>query len=181
MQTAYSAILQARDLNAEFVFLQSSKLLRETDQPYKAIQDIDNALKSKIPANIASKEWADDPNNPVVSPDGLPTPLAKVRSVVRLHAADREADLRLGRPHFVVLGGCMSPVVSSTTTSFELIWRPANLHRGELYIDDCPDPAIEPMCSRRCRRWESPHYYLGRYWDARTEDLATRHQTPTTL
>ncbi|KAI5476130.1 phosphatidylinositol 3-/4-kinase [Pseudohyphozyma bogoriensis] len=57
-QTAYSAILQARDLSdpkdpsSPFVFLQDSKLLRASDQHYKAIQSIDNALTSRIPPDF---------------------------------------------------------------------------------------------------------------------------------
>ncbi|ORY85369.1 hypothetical protein BCR35DRAFT_264576 [Leucosporidium creatinivorum] len=66
-QTAYSAILQARDLNAEFVFLQSAKLLMATDQPYKALQDLDNALRSKIPPNFGREDFVDRPSQPIAN------------------------------------------------------------------------------------------------------------------
>ncbi|KAK4058120.1 hypothetical protein OIO90_000859 [Microbotryomycetes sp. JL221] len=44
-QTAYSAVLQARDMNSDIVFYQRAKLLKAMDEPTKAIQDIGNALQ----------------------------------------------------------------------------------------------------------------------------------------
>lgn len=74
-QTAYSAILQARDLEAPYVFVQSAKLLKAGDEEYKAIQNIDYALQSLIPT-----DFGQDPNNEahVLSCRGPPTLLAKV-------------------------------------------------------------------------------------------------------
>lgn len=71
-QTAYSAILQARDYDAEYTFLQSAKLFKANDQPFKAIQELDNRLKP-ILARFNDK----DPNDPLVSLD-KPGPIAKV-------------------------------------------------------------------------------------------------------
>ena len=48
-QTAYSAILQANNLDTPFVFLQSAKLLECSNQTHKAIQEIDNALRNILP------------------------------------------------------------------------------------------------------------------------------------
>ncbi|GAA5857265.1 hypothetical protein JCM8547_009406 [Rhodosporidiobolus lusitaniae] len=44
-QTAYSAILQARDLNANFAFLQSAKLFKANGEAHKAIQELDSPLR----------------------------------------------------------------------------------------------------------------------------------------
>ena len=44
-QTAYSAILQARQNDAPFVFVQSAKLSKATGEPLKALQEVDNSLK----------------------------------------------------------------------------------------------------------------------------------------
>jgi hypothetical protein len=70
-QTAYSAILQARDLDAPFAFLQSAKLLMANDEEYKAIQTIDNSLQGLLPTIHKTP-------HPLAS-TGPPTPLAKVR------------------------------------------------------------------------------------------------------
>lgn len=73
-QTAYSAILQADNFNAPFVFLQRAKLLKAGDQAYKAIQDIDNALQTLIPASFGLTPGAQSP----LTFKGPPTLLAKV-------------------------------------------------------------------------------------------------------
>ncbi|KAM0756274.1 hypothetical protein T439DRAFT_320977 [Meredithblackwellia eburnea MCA 4105] len=68
-QTAYSAILQARDLRTDFTYLQSAKLLKSNDQTYRAIQEIENAL----PRDIVSSTSSQHKGAQVASP----TPLAK--------------------------------------------------------------------------------------------------------
>ncbi|BGO96796.1 Serine/threonine-protein kinase MEC1 [Rhodotorula toruloides] len=70
-QTAYSAILQARDYDAEYTFLQSAKLFKANDQPFKAIQELDNRLKP-----ILARFNERDPNDPLISHD-KPGPIAK--------------------------------------------------------------------------------------------------------
>lgn len=72
-QTAYSAILQAQDLNAPYVFVQSAKLLKQGEQTYKAIQDLDNALQSLIPSNFGKVNESSD-----LIIRGAASPLAKV-------------------------------------------------------------------------------------------------------
>ncbi|GAA6058573.1 hypothetical protein JCM10212_007012 [Sporobolomyces blumeae] len=74
-QTAYSAILQARDCSAEFAFYQSAKLLKAGGQAYKAIQELENSLKP-----LLAGFDRDDPQNPlIVAGKGRvpPGPLAK--------------------------------------------------------------------------------------------------------
>ncbi|GAA5955223.1 hypothetical protein JCM3765_003250 [Sporobolomyces pararoseus] len=72
-QSAYSAILQARDCDAEYAFYQSAKLLKTAGQTYKAIQELDNPLKTKL-ANFNR----DDPEAPLVlAGREKVTPLAK--------------------------------------------------------------------------------------------------------
>jgi hypothetical protein len=71
-QTAYSAILQARDCHADFAFFQSAKLFKANDQTYKAIQELDNAI-SPILATID----AANPRDPHIVRSGT-SPLAKV-------------------------------------------------------------------------------------------------------
>ncbi|WVR00045.1 hypothetical protein IAU59_007187 [Kwoniella sp. CBS 9459] len=44
-QTAYSAVLQAKEADAPFAFIQQAKLLRAHGGVYKALTDMDNALK----------------------------------------------------------------------------------------------------------------------------------------
>ena len=58
-QTAYTAILQARDCEASFAFLQSAKLLYKDDQHYKAIQELDNSLQPVLPhyVRFEGHEW----------------------------------------------------------------------------------------------------------------------------
>lgn len=73
-QTAYSAILQARDCDAEFAFYQSAKLLKAGGQTYKAIQELDNPLKSRL-AHF-NREDPDDAL--VVAGRKQVSPLAKV-------------------------------------------------------------------------------------------------------
>lgn len=70
-QTAYSAILQARDCHAEWAFLQSAKLLKSNGQAYKAVQELDHRLN---PLLAQFKPAA--ANDPLVSLD-KPSPLAK--------------------------------------------------------------------------------------------------------
>ncbi|GAA5842453.1 hypothetical protein JCM9279_005388 [Rhodotorula babjevae] len=70
-QTAYSAILQARDCHAEWAFLQSAKLLKSNGQAYKAVQELDHRL---VPILAHFKEGTVD--DPLVSLD-KPSPLAK--------------------------------------------------------------------------------------------------------
>ncbi len=58
-QTAYTAILQARDSEASFAFLESAKLLYNDDQRYKAIQELDNSLQPLLPhyVTLDGHEW----------------------------------------------------------------------------------------------------------------------------
>lgn len=44
-QTAYSAILQAKESNAEFAFVQQVKLLKATGHPLQALSDLENGLR----------------------------------------------------------------------------------------------------------------------------------------
>ncbi|WVF72846.1 hypothetical protein IAT40_007664 [Kwoniella sp. CBS 6097] len=44
-QTAYSAVLQAKEVDAPFAFIQQAKLIRSHGGVYKALTDVDNALK----------------------------------------------------------------------------------------------------------------------------------------
>ena len=41
MQTAYSALLQARQSNTPFTFVQSAKLSRSAGQPLKGLQELE--------------------------------------------------------------------------------------------------------------------------------------------
>ncbi|GAA6058026.1 hypothetical protein JCM3770_003979 [Rhodotorula araucariae] len=70
-QTAYSAILQARDCHAEYTFLQSAKLLKSNGQAYKAVQELDNRLNP-----ILASFKPGTVNDPLVSLD-KPSPLSK--------------------------------------------------------------------------------------------------------
>ncbi|GAA6005621.1 hypothetical protein JCM10207_005273 [Rhodosporidiobolus poonsookiae] len=70
-QTAYSAILQARDCNAEWAFLQSAKLFHSHGETHKAVQELDNRLKPVL-ANFNHV----NPDPALVNTEG-PTPLAK--------------------------------------------------------------------------------------------------------
>ncbi len=45
-QTAYSAILQAQRSNAPFSFIQSTKLVRARGEPLRALQELENAMRS---------------------------------------------------------------------------------------------------------------------------------------
>ncbi|GAA6007639.1 hypothetical protein JCM11491_003906 [Sporobolomyces phaffii] len=72
-QTAYSAILQARDCSADFAFYQSAKLLKAGGQTYKAIQELDNGLKPKL----AHFDPADPESALVKAGRTKVTPLAK--------------------------------------------------------------------------------------------------------
>lgn len=45
LQTAYSAILQANQLKAEFAFMQSAKLYHTNDHLHRALQEIEQGLK----------------------------------------------------------------------------------------------------------------------------------------
>ena len=54
-----------------------------TDQPYKALQDLDNALRSKIPPNFGREDFVDRASQPIVSKGGPPGPLAKVSEAPR--------------------------------------------------------------------------------------------------
>jgi len=47
LQTAYSAVLQASELQAPTAFIQQTKLLKMEDQPYKALLKLDENLKKK--------------------------------------------------------------------------------------------------------------------------------------
>lgn len=85
-QTAYSAILQAQELEAAFVFVQSAKLLKTSDQTYKAIQAIDTALKPLIPPGFG-KTPKEDSDLAESSHKGFPSPLAKVGDPQRLSRA----------------------------------------------------------------------------------------------
>ncbi|KAM0793140.1 hypothetical protein ACM66B_000616 [Microbotryomycetes sp. NB124-2] len=53
-QTAYSAILQARDMNSDVVAYQRAKLLKAMDEPTKAIQDLANYLQFRNKAGTTN-------------------------------------------------------------------------------------------------------------------------------
>jgi len=55
LQTAYSAVLQASELQAPTAFIQQTKLLKMEDQPYKALLKLDENLKKK--KNGTNKRW----------------------------------------------------------------------------------------------------------------------------
>lgn len=80
-QTAYSAILQARDCHADFTFFQSAKLFKANDQTYKAIQEIDNAISPMLASAKEAQARAAHVNKKGTSP------LAKVRSASALSLA----------------------------------------------------------------------------------------------
>lgn len=44
-QTAYSAMLQAQQGNSPFAFIQSSKLVKETGEPLRALQELENSMQ----------------------------------------------------------------------------------------------------------------------------------------
>lgn len=98
-QTAYSAILQARDYKADFAFFQSAKLFKANGQTYKAIQELDNAI-SPILATVNKS----DPRDPHIVRTGA-SPLAKVS----INSSGLSALLRthtmLFRPRFAAYAG----------------------------------------------------------------------------
>lgn len=47
-QTAYSAVLQARECNAPLSFIQSAKLVKATGEPLRALSELDVALQSLV-------------------------------------------------------------------------------------------------------------------------------------
>jgi serine/threonine-protein kinase ATR len=57
LQTAYSAILQANQLKADFTFVQSAKLYHANEQLHRALQEIEQGLRllGVIDANPAQK------------------------------------------------------------------------------------------------------------------------------
>ncbi|KIK96405.1 hypothetical protein PAXRUDRAFT_310274 [Paxillus rubicundulus Ve08.2h10] len=44
-QTAYSATLQAQQSNARFYFMESAKLVKETGEPLRALQELENSMR----------------------------------------------------------------------------------------------------------------------------------------
>ncbi|BGP12911.1 hypothetical protein JCM10213v2_000828 [Rhodosporidiobolus nylandii] len=70
-QTAYSAILQARDCSADNAYLQSAKLFKASGQAHKAVQELDNRLKP-----VLARFSREDPDQALVV-RGAPSPLAK--------------------------------------------------------------------------------------------------------
>ncbi|KAF7302261.1 hypothetical protein MIND_00793200 [Mycena indigotica] len=45
-QTAYSAMLQARQSNANFAFMESAKLVKATGEPLRALQELENSMRT---------------------------------------------------------------------------------------------------------------------------------------
>ncbi|GAA5989436.1 hypothetical protein JCM11641_007903 [Rhodosporidiobolus odoratus] len=70
-QTAYSAILQARDCSADYAFFQSAKLFKASGQTHKAIQELENRLKPVLARLQAN------PKDESLTSYGAPSPLAK--------------------------------------------------------------------------------------------------------
>lgn len=44
-QTAYSAMLQAQQSKTHFAFIESAKLVKDTNDPLRALTELDNSLK----------------------------------------------------------------------------------------------------------------------------------------
>jgi serine/threonine-protein kinase ATR len=44
-QTAYSAMLQAQQSNARFSFIESAKLIKATNEPLRALKELENSMK----------------------------------------------------------------------------------------------------------------------------------------
>lgn len=63
-QTAYSAVLQARQWDAPYSYVQSCKLIRANGEPLRALQELDNALKTSGPA--VTDLTGDGPNEDIV-------------------------------------------------------------------------------------------------------------------
>ncbi len=45
-QTAYSAMLQAQQSKTRFTFIESAKLIKATDEPLRALKELENSMKS---------------------------------------------------------------------------------------------------------------------------------------
>ncbi|SCV68802.1 BQ2448_923 [Microbotryum intermedium] len=89
-QTAYSAILQARELQAPYTFLQSAKLLMASDQSYRAIQEIDNGLRAAMgPPSEGPGQPHASPLAPVTGESPGPLAKAVLRRARWMHEAGR--------------------------------------------------------------------------------------------
>lgn len=44
-QTAYSAMLQAQQSKTRFTFIESTKLIKATDEPLRALKELENSMK----------------------------------------------------------------------------------------------------------------------------------------
>lgn len=44
-QTAYSAMLQAQQSKSKFSFIESAKLIKATDEPLRALKELENSMK----------------------------------------------------------------------------------------------------------------------------------------
>ena len=63
LQTAYSALLQARHNNAPFSFVQSSKLARSTGEPLKGLQELESG-SHLLAAELGRIGIVKDPKQP---------------------------------------------------------------------------------------------------------------------
>ncbi|KDQ08227.1 hypothetical protein BOTBODRAFT_569890 [Botryobasidium botryosum FD-172 SS1] len=64
-QTAYSAMLQARQWDAPYAFIQRTKLLRSNGEGLRALQELENALQALTPSNgVIDLTGNDEPQNP---------------------------------------------------------------------------------------------------------------------
>jgi alanyl-tRNA synthetase len=73
MQTAYSAILQARQSEAPFAFVQGAKLLTSMGQALRGLQELQHTLDPLLPAALNAAT-----GRQVTQTGGQLTPLSKV-------------------------------------------------------------------------------------------------------
>ncbi|WVR07527.1 hypothetical protein IAU60_004569 [Kwoniella sp. DSM 27419] len=82
-QTAYSAVLQAKEADAPFAFIQQAKLLRAHGGVFKALSDVDNALQPMLKNDAAnsdeSRDFARDRNLAKMQSEGPSSRLFTLR------------------------------------------------------------------------------------------------------
>lgn len=98
LQTSYSAVLQASELNAPTAFLQKAKLLKQEDQPHKAIAELEANLPHCTPKDASIGNLSDISTRDY-GKVSLPTPLRCWWYVADIPRG-------IGRPLYNASGGC---------------------------------------------------------------------------
>ena len=158
LQTAYSAILQANQLLADFTFVQSAKLYKANGQVYRALLEMEQGLNS-LGVFDATKKLDFDPQ--------VTKQVAKVSNARSRISGGAASKASIPRLLCAALAGCKRQADLICKISMLATSAPS-VSIARACLDRClPDRTLRADAARVLYdiRWEAAYYRFGQYAD----------------